>query len=104
MRLVLLVVEVEGDLLPGWGWTPLTASLTASQAYRLHNLSYSKHSEQVLRAWKPHVIENIRMSVLNTRGHVPFDGFCMLPSPLLLALIGHLGSNRETVWSWEPLS
>ncbi len=104
LRLVLLVVEVEGDLLPGCGWTLLTASLTASQAYRPQNLSHSTHSEQALRAWEPHVIQNILMSMLNTRGHVLLEGFCMLPSLLPLALIGHRGSNRETVWSWEPLS
>lgn len=83
--------------MPGCGWTPLTVSLTASQAYRLHNLSYSTQPE-------PHVMQNMLMSMLNTRGHVLCDGFYMAPSLLLLALIGLLGSNRETVRSWEPLS
>ena len=80
------MAEGEGDLLPGCGWTPLTASLTASRAYRhRHNLSYSTQSRPVL---KPHVIQNMLMSMLNTRGHVLFDGFCMAPSRLLLAVIG----------------
>lgn len=95
------MAEVEGDLLPGCGWTPLTANRAYRAAQPGLQDTGRPDSEQA-----PCDTGHANVNAKHTWSCAVFflDGFCMAPSLLLLTLIGQLGSDRETVWSWELLS
>lgn len=96
LKLVWLAAKVEGDLLPGCGWTRRArpTGYTASAAAR----KPGQTGAEGLKA--PHVIQNMLMSTLNTLCRVVFGWIRVCCCSLQEADAAATG--RE--WSWEPRS